>query len=188
MRSFIQKNVRLGYTAVGPLWGTVLGQDAKHPQLSEGNQPLSFNVSAQIHPQHLLQNLGCPQVTTRILSEVLETNHPAGSWEWITSFSGQCCAGVDRKCSQRMSEVWLCGIASGLIHGLISIFSSSPLPSPRPWPVQMSMGSWDLFLLAALPQHRRPMAGPRFWQACRAGIIHNSVLGLTTLDPTLESS
>lgn len=117
------------------------------------------------------KNLCCPHVTTRIPWEILETNQPAGSWESGTSCSDQCCAGLDRKCSQRMSEVWLYGIASVLSHGLISIFT--PLPSLRPWPAQMGMGSWDQFLIAALPPQVRPVAGPRFWQACKPGIIQS---------------
>lgn len=81
--------------------------------------------------------------------------------------------------------MWLCGIASELSHGLISIFT--PLPSLRPWPAEMGVGSWDQVLVVAPPPHKRPVAGPRFWQACRPGINHKSVLGLTMLGLTLES-
>lgn len=106
------------------------------------------------------KNLCFPHVTTIIPWEVLETNQPAGSWECSTSCSGQCCAAVDRGCSQRMSEVWLCGIASELAHGLISIFTL--LPSLRPWSEQMGMGSWDQFLIAALLPDIGPWQGPGF--------------------------
>lgn len=117
------------------------------------------------------KNLCFPHVTTIIPWEVLETNQPAGSWECSTSRSGQCCAAVDRGCSQRMSEVWLCGIASELAHGLIFHLHSTAQS-------QTMVRTDGHGQLGSVPHcsptaRHRPMAGPRFWQACRPGTIQS---------------
>lgn len=119
--------------------------------------------------------------------EAMESRHPAGSREWASSCSGQCCTGKAGGGRRWMAVVGMGGISAGTTHRFYSTFFSTPLPHLRAMASRHHHVQQKHVHHAAQPLPAQHLAGSRCWHTCRTDPLHNSALVLGTLGHTRQS-